>query len=275
MWWWTSQTLAQINAGLLCATLFCLQWPTSSFYCILESCYGDQVNTAAASFKSLLHNTPTGHSVILCIKAADGRDCWDDDPPKICPHAQIKCWQRAQIHSSAVQIVHIVMRWPCSVQSFPLQRHCGSYVSQCAQSGTSLICCEEDEFPYTRRGKPHKWILNLLIPEWHLVFHITFSVGLTDHIIVLLSLPTLTDRILNVWRCEFAHFWFGIPLKVVCVTRLHRRSVCFIRNHGKLKITVRKQRKGNITSLIRSTNHSVRDRPQPVTTSFSDTSKVI
>lgn len=64
----------------------------------------------------LLRNASTGHSVILWIIAVDCHDSWDYDPPKTCPRAEIKCWQSAQIHSSAVKTVRIVMRCPCSVQ---------------------------------------------------------------------------------------------------------------------------------------------------------------
>lgn len=110
-----SHALAHVNTRPPCATLFFLQWPTFSCYCILRRDYGNQVNITAASFRYeeryLLHNASTGHGVMFCLKAADCRKS-----SNMCPHAQIKGWQSARLRSSAVKIVHIVMRSQCRVQ---------------------------------------------------------------------------------------------------------------------------------------------------------------
>lgn len=94
----------------------------------------------------------------------------------------------------------------------------------------TLSTVKKKNFQTLTLAKPHKLMLILLIPEWHLVFHITFRVSLIDHITVLLSLPTLTDGIMEVWRCDFIHFWFGVQLNKLFVF-FFRKMPNFVNSH--------------------------------------------
>lgn len=109
-------TLTDVSTSLLCATLLFLQWPTFSFYCKLERCYGNQVNITTKSFKSLLHNaskrTPNNvlHKSTLDVVCGVVKET----PLQTCPHTQSV--HKEHKHSSLVKVVHILMHCHCRVQ---------------------------------------------------------------------------------------------------------------------------------------------------------------